>query len=182
MFVQKIFLDYTYSIGKIYTAEEIEKAKQSPSFEREYNFKYLGRIGNVFHTKDIEAAIEKGRKYNPDVIGSSYFTSESMGIDPAYGSSAFGIVVTQWVDGVVQILHADEYQRPDYNEMLSNVYRLMNKYDVDKVYIDGGNPSFIKSLKLQIGEEADYDSCIFSFDKVRNRPLLCSRSCCYCCW
>jgi hypothetical protein len=73
MFVQKIFLDYTYGIGKIYTAEEIEKAKQSPSFEREYNLKYLGRIGNVFHTKDIEAAIEKGRKYNPDVIGSSYF-------------------------------------------------------------------------------------------------------------
>jgi hypothetical protein len=33
MFVQKIFLDYTYGIGKIYTAEEIEKAKQSPSFE-----------------------------------------------------------------------------------------------------------------------------------------------------
>jgi hypothetical protein len=50
---------------------------------------------NVFHTKDIEAAIEKGRKYNPDVIGSSYSTSKYMGIDPAWGSSAFGIVVTQ---------------------------------------------------------------------------------------
>jgi hypothetical protein len=45
MFVKKIFLDYTYGIGKIYTAEEIKKAKQSPSFEREYNLKYLGRIG-----------------------------------------------------------------------------------------------------------------------------------------
>lgn len=47
---KRIFLDYTCGIGKIYTAEEIEKAKQSPSFEREYNLKYLGRIGNVFHT------------------------------------------------------------------------------------------------------------------------------------
>ena len=36
---KRIFLDYTYGIGKIYTAEEIEKA---PSFEREYNLKYLG--------------------------------------------------------------------------------------------------------------------------------------------
>jgi hypothetical protein len=36
----------------------------------------------------------------------------------------------------------------------------MSKYDVDKVYIDGANPSFIKSLKLQIGEEADYDKVI----------------------
>jgi aromatic ring-cleaving dioxygenase len=36
----------------------------------------------------------------------------------------------------------------------------MSKYDVDKVYIDGANPSFIKSLKLQIGEDADYDKVI----------------------
>jgi hypothetical protein len=157
---KRIFLDYTYGIGKIYTAEEIEKAKQSPSFEREYNLKYLGKIGNVFHTKDIEAAIEKGRKYNPDNIGSSHFISKSMGIDPAYGSSAFGIVVTEWVDGIVQIMHAEEYHRPDYNEMLSLVYGLISKYQIDKVYIDGANPSFIKSLKLQIGEDAEYDKVI----------------------
>jgi hypothetical protein len=138
---KRLFLDYTFGIGKIYTAEEIEKAKASPSFEREYNLKYLGKIGNVFHTKDIEAAIEKGRKYNPDAIGSSYFTSKSMGIDPAWGSSAFGIVVTQWVDNHIQILHAEEYRRPDYNEMLSTTFRLMSKYDVDRVYIDGANPS-----------------------------------------
>jgi hypothetical protein len=83
-----------------------------------------------------------------------------MGIDPAYGSSAFGIVVTQWTDNHIQILYADEYHRPDYNEMLSVVYGLMSKYGVDKVYIDGANPSFIKSLKLQIGEDADYDKVI----------------------
>jgi hypothetical protein len=157
---KRIFLDYTYGIGKLYTAEEIEKAKQSPSFDREYNLKYLGKIGNVFHTKDIEAAIEKGRKYNPDAIVSSYFTTRSMGIDPAWGSSAFGIVVTEWADGIVQIMHAEEYHRPDYNEMLSLVYGLISKYQIDKVYIDGANPSFIKSLKLQIGEEADYDKVI----------------------
>jgi Terminase RNaseH-like domain len=157
---KRIFLDYTYGIGKIYTAEEIEKAKQSPSFECEYNLKYLGKIGNVFHTKDIEAAIEKGREYNPDDSNQFYFSSRSMGIDPAYGSSAFGIVVTQWEDNHIQILHAEEYHRPDYNEMLSTVYGLMSKYNVDKVYIDGANPSFIRSLKLQIGEDADYDKVI----------------------
>jgi hypothetical protein len=158
---KRVFLDYTYGIGKIYTAEEIEKAKQSPSFEREYNLKYLGKIGNVFHTKDIEAAIEKGRKYNPDNFIPYYsLTSRSMGIDPAYGSSAFGIVVTEWADGIVQIMYAEEHHRPDYNEMLSTVYGLMSKYNVDSVYIDGANPSFIKSLKLQIGEDPDYDKVI----------------------
>ena len=58
---KRLKLDYTYGLGKIYSQEEIDKAKQSPSFEREYNLKYLGLIGNVFHTADIERAIEKGR-------------------------------------------------------------------------------------------------------------------------
>jgi hypothetical protein len=44
--------------------------------------------------------------------------------------------------------------------MLSVVYALVSKYAVDKVYIDGANPSFIKSLNLQIGEDADYDKVI----------------------
>ena len=44
-------------IDKIYSGEEIEKTKASPSFEREYNLKYLGPIGNVFSPGDIDAAI-----------------------------------------------------------------------------------------------------------------------------
>jgi hypothetical protein len=37
MHLQTPFLDYTYGLGKIYTQEEIDKAKQSPSFGREYD-------------------------------------------------------------------------------------------------------------------------------------------------
>jgi len=106
-------MDYTYGLGKIYTEEEIEKAKISPSFEREYNLQYLGGIGNVFHTKDIDAAIEKGKLYDPTT--SNAHSQKCMGIDPAYGSSSFGIVVVQFVDGQLQILHAEEYKRPDFN-------------------------------------------------------------------
>ena len=39
---KRLKLDYTYGLDRIYTREEIEKAKTSPSFEREYNLKYLG--------------------------------------------------------------------------------------------------------------------------------------------
>lgn len=67
---RRLYLDYTYGVGKIYTEAEIAQARRSPSFEREYNLKYLGLIGNVFHTKDIEAAIERGK--NLDRGGLSY--------------------------------------------------------------------------------------------------------------
>ena len=62
---KRLFLDYTYGLDRIYTQNEVDQAKASPSFEREYNLKYLGSIGNVFNTKDIEAAIERGKLYNP---------------------------------------------------------------------------------------------------------------------
>ena len=71
-----------------------------------------------------------------------------MGIDPAYGSSSFGIVVTQFVDGQIQVLQAEEYKRPDFNEMLQKVWDLLVKHSVQRVLIDGANPSFIKSLKI----------------------------------
>jgi hypothetical protein len=42
----------------------------------------------------------------------------SNGIDPAYGSSAFGIVVTQLVHNHIEKLHSEEYHETDYTEVL----------------------------------------------------------------
>ena len=126
-------------------------------FRREYNLKYLGRIGNVFNTREIELAIEKGNNYDPDK--NNDMCQKSIGIDPAFGSSAFGVVVTQWQDQQIQILHAEEYQRPDFNVMLDMVWSLYDKYHpINKIYVDGANPSFIKSLKIMLGERSNYET------------------------
>ena len=58
---KKMFLDYTYGLGKIYTEEEIDKARLSPSFEREYCLKYQGLIGNTF-------LVVIYRKYSKDTL------------------------------------------------------------------------------------------------------------------
>lgn len=152
---KRLFLDYSYGLGqpnKIYTLQEIERTMESPSFEREYNLKYLGRIGNVFHTKDIEAAIEMGKKYNhytdlqPGSSDPQYLNhmvalnnaSKVMGIDPAWWSSAFGIVITAIIDGLVQVLYAEEFTRPDYNDMVNTISELIRKYHhIEKIYVDG---------------------------------------------
>jgi hypothetical protein len=152
---KRLYFDYTYGLERIYTREEIENAKDSPSFEREYNLKYLGLIGNVFHTKDINAAIQRGKGYNPDFIVK--MSGKSIGIDPAYGSSNFGIVGTQGVNQQIQVIYAEEFERPDFNEMLWLVAKLMQQYGYVRVYIDGANPSFIKSLKRMIGEDEHYE-------------------------
>jgi len=47
----------------------------------------------VFHSKDIEAAIQKGVNYDPESeVNKNPFAVDfgrAMGIDPAYGSSSF---------------------------------------------------------------------------------------------
>ena len=176
---KRMFLDYTYGIDNIYTKEEIEKAKQSPSFEREYNLKYLGRIGNVFHTKDIDLAMEKGQINNS--LQANKMCPHSMGIDPGWGSSPFGIVITQWMDGQIHVLYAEQFERPDFNEMLSIIWRLMIEFELSrkngKIYVDGANPSVIKSLKMQLGEDSDYDRVIAYYksqkwDWTRNMVVI----------
>ena len=57
---RRLLLDYNYGIDKIFTREEIEKVKHSHSFEREYNLKYLGKIGNLLSQLKIDTAIQLG--------------------------------------------------------------------------------------------------------------------------
>jgi hypothetical protein len=160
----RLFLDYTYGLGRIYTQGEIQAAKASPSFEREYNLKYLGLIGNVFHTKDIEAAIEKGRSVSVNETAhlSSSYTQKSVGLDPGFGSSAFGVCITELVDGVINVLHAEEYPRPDFNQMIETTVRLLEEYDItfegrSRIFVDGANPSFIRALKERLDEDTNYE-------------------------
>jgi hypothetical protein len=149
---KRIKLDYKYGLGKIYSIEEIEKGMSSSSFEREYNLKYIGTEGNVFSTKSIEESIAE---YDPENELINYYAPVSMGVDCGFGSSPFGIVIARLVDARVEVVFADEFERPDYNEMLDMILRLRNKYQVKKIFVDGANPEFIRSLKRAIGERPD---------------------------
>lgn len=57
----RIKLDYRYGLSKIYSIKDIEGAKQSLSFDREYDLKYLGKVGNLYSQLSIQNAIERGK-------------------------------------------------------------------------------------------------------------------------
>ena len=144
--------------------ESIEKEPENICLYKRLFLDYTYGIGSVFHTQDIDAAIEKGTKYelpaNIDEV--NYYTQKSLGVDPGFGSSAFGVVVTQSSDKQIQILEAEEYYRPDFNQMLGIVWDILKKYGrtISKIYVDGANPSFIRALKLQMGEDEEYEEMI----------------------
>lgn len=130
------------------------------------------RCCNVFHSKDLDIATSK--KDDLDYVNPA--TSKSMGIDPGWGSSAFAVVVTQFQDGEVQVLEARQWEKVDFNEVLKEISTIIAKYDPTKIYIDGANPSFIRSLKLELNEDSEYEKAVdynhTKCDRILNMRVL----------
>ena len=51
--------------------------------------------------------------------------------------------------------------------MLSKIVKLIQKYNPNKILIDGANPSFIRSLKIQLNENPDYDKIIARYKNMK---------------
>jgi hypothetical protein len=93
----KIILDYTVGLNKIYDPLEIEKKKLEPEFPREYCGQYLGRIGNVFSSSQVQTCIDLGEQFSTDKIPVSLYTLKSCGIDPGFSSSETGLVILEHI-------------------------------------------------------------------------------------
>jgi hypothetical protein len=135
----RIFLPYTVGLGKIYTHDEIERARASPSFEREYNLQYGYGIGNIFPPTLIEMCTSE---YDLKLVDGS---ARILGIDPAYGSSKFAIVGIELVNEILYVKEAREYDRPSPSAMLELVVSLAKDYP--NVVVDSAHPGLIRDLE-----------------------------------
>ena len=112
---KRIYLPYTVGVGNIFSQKDIDIAKRSTSFEREYNLKFLGLVGNVFLPEKIDEAIKIGREFNvyrqilerPAEM-TALKTQYYIGVDPAFGSSKFGIVMVCIIDDKLCVLESIE--------------------------------------------------------------------------
>jgi hypothetical protein len=92
------------------------------------------------HIHVVENATKIG--YNPDNINPN--AKKSFGIDPGFGSSKFAIVISQYVDGKIQVIHAEEYDRPNFATMINTIWQLKQK----RGHIS--NSSFYALTRIQI--------------------------------
>jgi hypothetical protein len=155
----RIFLDYTVGLGKVYTHKEIEEAKSSPSFDREYNLAYGYGLGNVVLPSEIDRATALGNAME-SISSDNIHTYKTLGIDAGFGNSKFAFIVSEAaIDGKARVIHSAEYERPRQEVMLDIAYDLIIRYNIDKVYVDAANVSFIKSLKqwFNSSEVVDYE-------------------------
>ena len=57
---------------------------------------------------------------------------------------------TQLNNGLVEVRCADEFERAEHSDMIDKVSSLvLNKFaPISKIYVDGSQPGFIRSLKI----------------------------------
>lgn len=170
IYVKKMY-NYEWGIGKVYSKEDIAKAMKSSTFEREYNLQYLGLEGNVFNPEDIAFAIELGKVNKNRFFDQNYLTNAwptSIGVDPAWGSSNFGIVVTRYINKKIYVMYAKEFEKPQHEDMTKLVKQLyldMYPFENTKIFVDGANAGWIRSLKKAIKEYEDYH--LFPKDRLK---------------
>ena len=79
-----------------------------------------------------------------------------MGIASGWGSSAFGICIVQFSDGILQVLYADEFERPRYEDKVNKISDLYDMYtNIKNIFVDAANPELISSLKREVAHEHD---------------------------
>jgi hypothetical protein len=143
----KLRFDYHYGLEgpyPIYSEEQMRQVGLSPEWPGEYELAFAGVVGNVFSPSSIENC--QKIEYNPQNIHQN--VKKSIGIDPSYGSSNFAICATQLVDGKIQAIAAEEYQWPNFTDMISLIWQLKQEYGhIYNIYVDAANPEVWQALK-----------------------------------
>jgi len=85
-----------------------------------------------------------------------------LAIDPAYGSvSKYGIVMTQYIDGKIVVIYAKEYTKPDYSDMIAEVWRLSRLAGgVTNILVDASAPEVIASIRREFRKDLYSDNYI----------------------
>lgn len=162
----KVFLPYTIGLRDgMYTEQEIDEGKKSPSFEREYNLQYGVGVGDIFPSELVDQIIE-------DYDLSIGYGERLITVDPAYGSSNFAILGFEQTNGIIYIKDEIERTRPNPSEMLEELIRLSNKYSNCLMLVDSAHPGLIRDLQQR---GINVQSFVFGAMSEDNRQSIISK-------
>ena len=113
--------------------------------------------GNVFSPLQIDRVIALGEQYKDLPV--NQYCIHTLGIDPGFGSSNTALVLTEHLkkSNVVRIIHAEEFERPNPQEIADLCFDFHRKYMNTWFIVDCSNRGFITELKIKFGEPTDYE-------------------------
>lgn len=138
-------LNYEVGRDKIYTSEEIAKAKLSPSFEREYNLKYGIGHGNLYPYELVNALEER---YDLAYKNGSRVRT----IDPAFGgsegASRFAILESEKIDGIIYPKYCMQIHRASPTAITDQIVDRDKKYPMPTL-VDAAHSGLIRDLQYR---------------------------------
>ena len=173
----KVFLHYKVGEGTIYWTFELSIAKKSRSFPREYELVYGVGLGNIFPEDFILKCIQEYDLHRLSEDG-------VIGVDPAYGSSKFAIVIGERrSDGKIYILYCQQIERASPTAMVNKLKSLYHEYRFP-ILVDGSDSGLITDLRLNscrvegVNFNQELDDMVMKasnaviFDEVRFHPSI----------
>lgn len=172
------------ALDYVYTMQDIDKAKQYPSFPREFDLQFGVGIGNIFTEQSLKIAMAIGR-YLKDVPVNPH-NDVIMSIDPAWSSSYNACVITEYIPNVqlyhaigekktrnlIRVCYSELSDSPEYTEQVIHWQSLIKKFGVSKIYIDGNNSNVVHTLKAKL---RDYPAIPLEYSKVLARAKKMNR-------
>ena len=153
-FYKILRLSYEWGVGKIYSERDIEIAKASTSFNREYALSWISPTGNCFSPVSIDKAIELGKKYQ-DVINEE--AEHSLGIDPGFSSSQMAYVCLEYSDSIIKVVFADIFDKMSFADSVQKYWDIKNLVgNLTVTYCDAINVEYVGALKDEIGENSNW--------------------------
>lgn len=168
---EKIILSYEIGLDKIYDRQEIEKKKLEPEFPREYECKYLGKVGNVFSPPQVDKCILLGDSLQNVPI--SQYTLKCVGIDFGFGSSKTAIVMTEHLkeEDKIIVRFAQEYEKSNPQEIV-NLCHAMHRNNLNTFFfVDGANRGAVNLLKVAFGESLSWEPGDVNPDAMKVLPV-----------
>lgn len=148
----------------IFSKEGIENAMKLRSWARNYLHSWHSGEGDIFTHEDVDAIMKEFDRFMPG-------GNRIIAIDPAYGSSKFGVVIGILLGGILYIVFAREYSRQTPTYMISEVERLYKEYHLDICLCDGHYSGEIRDLiDRQVNTQA------FAFDTENKSNMINSAS------
>ena len=158
-----------WGLHKIYPEEDIQIAKASDSFEREYNCSFASPQGNCFTKSSIDRAIELSDKY-ADTINKD--AGHSCGVDPGFGSSKFGICVLEYSDSIIKVVYAQQFERSSFNDMVQKIWEIKTLVgELSNIYIDMANVEYIEAVKQEMGDDTNWQRIHDTLKRYRDMNL-----------
>jgi hypothetical protein len=160
----KIFLLYEVGLNKIYDPQEIKKKMNEREFPREYMGQYLGKVGNIFSSSQIQTCVNLGEEFDTTKIPVSLYTLKSVGIDPGFSSSSTGIVVLEHMKtedkDIIRVVDCHLIEKGDPNQIVNLYWEIWKRHNFMNTayFIDGSNRAMVNLLKIRYQESLHWEN------------------------